>query len=350
MGRTRGGGWGRGPLRFALLAAVLALVGCKAAPIQPAPVVVRPDRFDDRGIIPLPDKQWGGYTDLRQHTYARNGEDNDPSLSRDGTQLLYSSTQHSRVSSIYLRPLNGRATRQITTAFHNDMFPVFDPTGSRIAFASQRTGNWDIFVVEAARPSTAWQITQSPGDDIHPTWSPDGRYLAYCARARDEDWQLWVVDLETHAFTNLGPGMYPEWSPLGDRIVFQKPRYRGGGWFGIWTVRPDGTEVTEIISSEKWAGINPTWSGDGKYIAFASVHKSPEAQASHRVWAGDDIWIVRADGSGLYQLTTDEGPDWNPAWGSDGRIYFVSRREGTQNVYSVKPAIPDWAFGTEPAR
>lgn len=338
-------------LGLAILACA-ALAGCRyRGPVYPTPKPeVRPDRFDDRGIIPLPAKQWAGYTDIQQVTFSRNGEDNDPCISRDGKWLLYSSTAHSMVSSIYLRPIEGKATRQLTTGFHNDMYPVFDPTGTKVAFASQRTGNWDVFVVETANPATAWQVTQSPGDDIHPSWSPDGRYLAYCARARDEDWQLWLVDVKTHGFTNLGPGMYPEWSPAGDLILFQKPRFRSGGWFGVWTIKPDGSAVTEIVSSEKWAAINPTWSPDGKHIAFASVNKSPEAQAESRAWAGDDIWIVNADGSGLYQLTTDEGPEWNPTWSVDGRIYFVSRRDGTQNIYSVRPTLSELALTPEPGK
>lgn len=335
-----------------VLLCAVAVGGCRARyvpPPDPGPDL-RPDRYDDRGVIPLPTKQWAGYTDLKQVTFNRNGADNDPSLSRDGAWLLFSSTAHSQVSSVYLRKLEGKATRQLTTGFHNDMWPSLDPSGTKVAFASQRTGNWDIFVVEVANPATAWQVTQSPGDDIHPTWSPDGRYLAYCARARDEDWQLWIMDVKSHTFTNIGPGMYPEWSPRGDVILFQKPRYRSGGWFGIWTVKPDGSEVTEIVSSEKWAAINPCWSPDGLHIAFASVNKSPEAQAENRAWSGDDIWIVNADGSGLYQLTTDDSADWNPCWGPDGRIYFVSRRDGIQNIYSLRPSLSDLSLVPEPPK
>ncbi len=330
-----------------LLVLVGAAAGCRHRMPESIAAEVRPDRFDDRGIVPLPSGQWSGYTDQRQHTFWRNGEDNDPCLSRDGTLLLFSSTAHSPVSSIYLRPLDGRATRQLTTGIHNDMYPELDPTGKRVAFASQRTGTWDIFVIEIDNPNTAWQVTQSPGDDIHPTWSPDGRRIAYCSRARDEDWQIWVVDLKTHGFTNLGPGMYPEWSPNGEWIAFQKPRFRGGGWFGVWVLKPDGSAVTEIVSSDKWAAINPSWSPDGKHITFATVHKSPESQAEQRAWAGDDVWIVNADGTGLYQLTTDAGPEWNPRWSSDGRIYFVARRDGVQNIHSVRPTLSELAL--EPA-
>ncbi|MBI3096761.1 MAG: PD40 domain-containing protein [Planctomycetes bacterium] len=125
--------------------------------------------------------------------------------------------------------------------------------------------------------------------------------------------------------------------PPSDRIAFQRARSRGDHWYGIWTIDIDGNTLTEIVPNDKWAAINPAWSPDGKRLVFASVYKSPAAQAANRTMEADDIYVVSADGSGLMQLTFDETPEWGPCWGRDGRVYFVSRRKGHQNIWSVMP-------------
>jgi Tol biopolymer transport system component len=99
----------------------------------------------------------------------------------------------------------------------------------------------------------------------------------------------------------------------------------------------DGGNLTEIYSDTEFAAINPDWSPDGKLIAFATVHKSPAAVLQRRVVSGDDIWLIGADGNGLLCLTREEVPEWSPTWGADGRVYFVSRRNTHQNIWSVKP-------------
>lgn len=277
------------------------------------------------------------YQGLTQHTFTVEGEDNSPCIAFDGRSLVYTSTRNSQEPDVYVKPTHGSALTQLTTAPSCDAFPEFSPDGRRVAFCSNRSGNWDIHIIEVATPGTTWQVTTSLNDDIHPSWSPDGKRLAYCSKTEGEDWELWVVELATRSLTNLGPGLLPVWCPTGDRIAFQRARSRGDHWYGIWTIDIDGNTLTEIVPNDKWAAINPAWSPDGKRLVFASVYKSPAAQAANRTMEADDIYVVSADGSGLMQLTFDETPEWGPCWGRDGRVYFVSRRKGHQNIWSVMP-------------
>ena len=102
----------------------------------------------------------------------------------------------------------------------------------------------------------------------------------------------------------------------------------------------DGTEQTEIITSADWAAINPCWSPDGQFIAFATVNKSPQSKIEDRIWQGDDIYVIGVNGRGLIQVTADNQPDWQPRWSArDGRIYFVSERNGFRNIWSVRPPV-----------
>jgi TolB protein len=178
---------------------------------------------------------------------------------------------------------------------------------------------------------------------MHPTFAPDGRRLAYCCySARQDRWELWVVNLSNTAEKSLiGFGLFPVWSPQKDKdvIAFQRARQRGSRWFSIWTcelVANEARKQTEIVSSTEWAAVGPVFSPDGKQIAFTTVDRASVDRGGTQV-RGEDIWIVGIDGFGRMQLTSSSDADWSPAWGPDGRIYFCSDRGGRPNIWSVKP-------------
>ncbi|MDQ7780041.1 MAG: hypothetical protein RDV41_10075, partial [Planctomycetota bacterium] len=125
--------------------------------------------------------------------------------------------------------------------------------------------------------------------------------------------------------------------PSYNRLAFQRARQRGDFWFGIWTVDADGGGPLEVHSNATYAAVNPAWSPDGSKIAFATVNCSPAAKGQDRRFDGDDIWMVRHDGTGLAQITSETCAEWYPCWSVDGRIYFIARREGAQNIWSARP-------------
>ena len=92
---------------------------------------------------------------------------------------------------IYLIPLNGGESTRITN-HESDRSPVFSPDGSKLAYMSASSGNWDIYVINTSG-TTPRQITSSPGNDGQPIWSPDGTRLAYVSDA-DGSWAIYVVD------------------------------------------------------------------------------------------------------------------------------------------------------------
>jgi TolB protein len=284
---------------------------------------------------------------LAQVTYAKQGSDFDPSLSRDGQTLVFASTQHRPTADIYVKSVTGRTVTQLTADPAQDVMPSLSPDGTRVAFASNRAGSWDVYVMSVTG-GQAVQVTSDPAQELHPSWSPDGGKLVYSRLGQVSGrWEMWVVDIDQPMASEfIGYGLFPSWCPTTgtgdngrDKIVFQRSRERGDRAFSVWTVdyQPgDASSPTEIASHPAAACINPTWSPDGRWIVFASVPFSGEQASS----AGArptlaDLWMCGVDGSGRVNLTTGRSVNLMPSWGADSRIYFVSDRGGIENIWSI---------------
>lgn len=287
--------------------------------------------------------------DVEQHTFPGEGSDFDPDVDPTGRLLVFASTRHSRHSHLYTKPIGGAVITQITDEAADDTQPAFCPLGKRIAFTSNRAGQWDVWVIDANGKNPI-QLTASPMPEMHPSWSPDGRRLVYCRlTSKENHGELWVVDLLNPGVKRcIGEGLFPDWSPRGDKIAYQRARERGSGWFSIWTLDFQDDEVlfpTEIASSPHSAYICPTWSSDGQQIAFTAVpavrpagleSAGPPAAQSGR----SDILMVDTDGRGLQRLTDGRGENHSPVWAADGRVFYTAKSARTETIWSVKPFRP----------
>ncbi len=298
-----------------------------------------------------------GRAGYQQHSFVDEGFDTDVAVTPDSGWMAFASTRHSTRSDIYLQRTNGLAVTKLTTDPADDAFPAFSPAGDKIAFCSNRAGNWDVYVMDKdGRNVTA--ITQGPGHDLHPSFSPDGQRLVFCRiGGRSQQWELWVANLSTGEKTMVGFGLFPDWSPRTDidQIAFQRARQRGGRWFSLWTMQlsPGGepTYVTEVAMSTNAALVAPAWSPDGERLAFATV-VDPDAGMpdTDEAIGRQDIWTVNADGTDRHRITDGKGSYATPAWATDGRVYFVSDRGGTECVWSARAEGQNFSVAATPAK
>jgi Tol biopolymer transport system component len=313
------------PLAWGSLAALVLLAGCTSpARTNSAPPRPRAASTDSAAPSTGPASARSGRTRLHG-------------------RVAFASDRGGNVD-LYLLELPGGRLRRLTSSPAADLSPTWAPDGARLAFRSDRDGNDEVYVMDVDG-SRQRNLTRNPASDYSPAWSPDGRRIAFAtARADSTGNDLWLMDADGARPRPLvrqdGIDEYPVWSPDGSRLAFNCTLGRvlpsQVGDFEVCVVNADGSGLRRITDAAGLSGAGG-WSADGRRIVFASSRdQNPDGVSSC-----GDLVVMNADGSHLTRLTNGPASDCRPSFTPDGRrILFFSDRahpSGDSDLYVMNP-------------
>ena len=227
-----------------------------------------------------------------------------PALSPDGETVVFISDRAGQADVFSIPLMGGQPTNLTRTPSAQEDTPVFSPDGSTlrqaqdaaIAFASDRAGDWDIYLMDTDGSDARPALDGYAGtDELHPAFTPDGLALAFSSNRADGNWDIYTAAIGSPSARRRG------------ELV--EPSGRGSEW----------TRLTTDPAADRF----PSLSADGGTIAFRSERDG-----------NSEIYLMNADGSNLRRVTDDPAFDGYPSIIPDGSgVVFASTRSGQWNVY-----------------
>lgn len=250
--------------------------------------------------------------------------------------------EHGDYDIVAMQPDGSQATN-LGPSWADDLAPAWAPDGRHIAFVSLRdtiSGKWGlenssiygmVFDPDTAAAGEVWRITDDKGSDGWPTWSPDGRRIAFHSD-RNGNWDIWIVNADGSGLVQLTTSpeddRYPNWGP-GDKIAFSSNR---GGNEDIWVLdvnaalsQGDDSSAVNLTGAAK-RDRYPVWSPDGRQLTFNTNRDG-----------NSEVYVMNADGSQPRNISNSpKSTEGLAGWSPDGRrLVFYSDRSGNKEVYTI---------------
>ncbi len=256
---------------------------------------------------------------------------NDLTWAPDGRQIIFSS-RRGGINRLWEIPVSGGVLQLFSAAGNQVRKPNFSQNGKAMAWM-QSTDNADIWRVELkakASPTTIstsdpTPVVTSTLTDISPAYAPDGKRIAFVSN-RSGSYEIWVSQhdgsepLQLTSFQGPQAGS-PRWAPDGKSIVFDS---RPDGNADIFTINSEGGQPRRL-TTESSEDIVPIWSRDGQYIYFNS-NRGGSSQ----------IWKMPAVGGGAKQVTRNGG--FECVESADGQWLYYTRERGVASIWRMPAA------------
>lgn len=233
------------------------------------------------------------------------------SWSHDSTRLVFVSEREGN-DDIYVVNRDGTGVTRLTTHPAKDVFPMWSPQGETIAFSSDRDGNREIYAVNSDGSGVTNLSNNAAVDDM-PVWSPDASMIAFMSNRTHPAFNLFVINADgtdvrriTRAKLFGDLTFNYSWSPDSRLLAFQQQLLSSDTGFDIWLADPDGSQLTPLLHWPE-REVRPSWSPDGNWLAFTADRDGD-----------DDLYMVRADGSEVRQITDDSVYEGDYCWCGSG--------------------------------
>jgi TolB protein len=227
----------------------------------------------------------------------------------------------------------GGGVRNLTHDPAPDFDPTWSPDGRRIAFTSNRGGDLDQLFTMDRRGNDLEQLTfLRRGNAAAPDWSPSGGRLAFYVDFGPRDPEVYVVAIDGSGLRRITRNRVsdssPAWSPDGGRLAIERNAR-------IATIDPDGSHA-RFLTPPRLHAFDPAWSPNGRRIAF--IGRADDADAY-------DLFCIGVSGTGLQRITRTTRTESHPSWSPDGRrIAYVLTRirsEAGAEEHAIFTSRPD---------
>jgi TolB protein len=252
---------------------------------------------------------------------------------------------------IYSSNADGTGRAQLTFNAASDTAPVWSPDGDRIAYASNKNGNWDVYLMKSDGTSLVNVTTGSTADETAPAWSLDGRRIAFTStrtgvkqifvqdlaelldggppvqltsEGRNQDPSFGMVlglervfftsnrDGDDEIFSVLSTGLgvlqltsndVPDQHPRLGRSGYLYYQHKEGRRFKAWRMNPKGIGAEPVPLGGTAIATMPTGSPDGERVAYIAGKGSKT-----------ELYVADVDGGSRLRLTADTAIDELPDW------------------------------------
>jgi Tol biopolymer transport system component/DNA-binding winged helix-turn-helix (wHTH) protein len=242
-----------------------------------------------------------------------------------------------------------KRTIQITSSSALDFYPSISPDGNFVAFSSDRTGSFEIYVKQLVAGAREIQITSDGGQNFQPSFSSDGSLIAFHSKKRGGIWVIPATGGVAKQLTEFGTR--PNWSPDSSQIAFQTSALSDLGFNAVNAMPPStiwvvpargGSEPKQLTEPGKPLGGHgsPVWSPDGKRILFCTNDL-----------VETDLWSVSSEGGDLKKVLPGVmeavyAPDGKSIFTTNGR--FLAKIEVSENGDPVGEPVKMFEISSGP--
>jgi len=217
--------------------------------------------------------------------------------------------------------------------------PSFSPDGKFMAFVwgGEKNDNIDIYIQRIGSSGPPFRLTDDPAADFHPVWSPDGSQIAFARFKSETDKANYIKPAlggpERKIYSSSvkafwGGDKQMDWSPDGKFLV-APDRLSEGGPYHILLMSPETLERRQLTFAPDYSfgDLHPEFSPDSQSIAFVRANGNLSAE---------DVYVIPLAGGEPRRLTFDNQHIECLTWTADGRgIVFSSNRSGIQSLWKV---------------
>src|SRR5215469_16914152 len=271
-----------------------------------------------------------------RRVFMENQNADSPAWTDDGRAIIFSSGQESQ-HSLWKIGISGSSSttkaEQLASLGASAYHPAISRRGNRLVYAhsSFRSSISSIPTLDTQRARTRntpaaddkpAAVISSPRDQSSPQFSPDGKRIAFMSN-RSGSYEIWVCDgngQNAVQVTSFGGPLVtnPTWSPDGERLAFDS---NAAGQFDIYVVGSNGGKPQRMTTDPANDG-NPSWSHDGRWIYFDSGRSGQQ-----------QLWKMPASGGDAIQVTRDGG--FGPHESRDGKFLYYAKALNNTNLWRI---------------